>query len=682
MNMNSGSLSRWPRALVAIAIATITIPMTSTVVHAEDEESAPTITCKDVLENWGLISVDNDGVITENVNINGTYTVATIDQLYCIGAGAYLIQDDEFTSDGVSICSDSPLGELLHATYTQANNLDFDDLTVDGAEYWRPIGNNGCQFVGVYDGNGKTISDLYFDEPDLATDQRAFEGIGLFGSAGFNGRELETTTRTFALIKNVILENVYFVGFQDVGGIVGIADANTVIRNVHVTGTVGASANGWGDVGGVVGWANGGDDQLVTIEDVTVEIEITAVAGDDEDYLVYCAGGIVGYADYVVITNANATTHADDNLIHSVGGVGGCFGTSEIRDSFAIATLTANETVAGILGWAGTDVTIERSASHVTLSGGNKVGGLVGGYFQLTATDTYAIGTISGNARVGGLVGGSESENADINVDTSYASVAITADDESASGGLIGAIREDSTATITQSFWDTTVSGYNHTAEDLGDGKITAELQRLATFSDAGWDIATAIDNTKTWGLCTNINIGLPFIQNLVAVNSECVAPTADDDANPGDNQNNSPNNEGATNPNSSGSSPAPALSQQVRNRKLMESLTPTSFTQITPSELSQLPKSAIRGITKEHAAVMTREQFLALKPEQIRVLRPTTLAALPSGWLAQLSSGQVKWLLPRQIKMLSEKQLEKFSAKQRELIASVMRKAAKQTLR
>jgi len=392
-------------------------------------------------------------------------------------------------------------------------------------------------------------------------------------------------------------------------------------------------------------------------------------------------GGIIGYADFVTVRRANATTLADNNLIHSTGGIGGCVGSTVIRDSFATATLTAYETLGGILGWAGGGVVIERSASHAMLNGGNKVGGLVGGYYRLTATNTYATGTIEGNARVGGLVGGPEWEDSSIGVTNSYAAVLITAVDEDAAGGLIGQVLEDTTATVTDSFWDTTVSDFDSTAGDLGDGVTTEALKTLSTFVDAGWNIVQGPDSSYIWGISDDTNSGYPFLQVRDDSDPE-PEPEPDPQPEPENPTNNGDSGGGNTDPSPSGNTtPAPAQTPQekARSRKLMESLAPSDFAKITPAQLAQLPLSAIRGITTQHTAVMTRDQFMAFTPAQLRVLRPATLASLSPDWLQRLSYNKVKWLLPRQIRALSPKQLEKFTAKERSAMSAVMRKSAKQ---
>jgi hypothetical protein len=92
---------------------------------------------------------------------------------------------------------------------------------------------------------------------------------------------------------------------------------------------------------------------------------------------------------------------------------------------------------------------------------------------------------VTGNSNVGGLVG----QNYEGAVSNSYSTGNVTGN--SFVGGLIGV----NSATVSNSFWDTQTSG--QTTSDGGTGKNTTEMQYIATFSGAGWNI-TAVENPTT----------------------------------------------------------------------------------------------------------------------------------------------------------------------------------------
>jgi hypothetical protein len=654
MKTTRHAVRRLGSIVAGIVAVTMCIPALATVVQADGVDST-VANCKDVLAQWGIIDLANDGTITSNVDLsdaNQVFYVNTIDQLFCIGSGSYEVDTstNEITDTGVA-CNDvattgsTVLTGLMHARYVQSNDLNFNDLTVseatvDGELRWRPIGNNGCQFWGEYDGNSKTINNLYFNEPTLVSDDRAFEAIGFFGSTGDNSYKPTDSSRTSAVIKNVVLENVYIIGQQDVGGVVGIADANTVITNVSVSGTIGVSQLGYGDLGGFVGWTNGADGRPVTIEDSKVDVEFQVIRPDaPSNNEPWCAGGFVGYADWTHVSDSQSNLTVTEQLLNGIGGLMGCQYNGSVSRSFATGNYdTVSETFAV-----------------------DDVSGLVSSLANTSVTDSYSIATITGSTNVAGLVNLAQGSS----LTRTYAATVLNPlNEQTVVGGLIASQWETAENTVQSSFWDQTVSNAT-TSEDGGTGKTTSDLKTLSTYSDAGWDIVSSIDSSRVWGICPAINNGYPFLQALVDGGATCTQSTPTQDS-------------GSTN--SPATTPTQTPHERARNRKLMENLPASDFAKITPAQLAAMPLSSIRGISTTHATVMTQEQFKALTPTQLRVMRPSTLATLPAEWLSSLTTAQVKALLPRQIKALSAKQLQKFTTKQRLVLASVLRKAAKQS--
>ena len=97
---------------------------------------------------------------------------------------------------GESVCDLSCNG------YELSQPLDFDSADGYGAGGWIPIRG----FNATFDGNGRTISNLYLDV-DLQSSQ---DNAGLFGWIGAN-----------AVIKNIGLLDVEVSGAGNVGGLVG-----------------------------------------------------------------------------------------------------------------------------------------------------------------------------------------------------------------------------------------------------------------------------------------------------------------------------------------------------------------------------------------------------------------------------------------------------------------------------
>ena len=653
MKTKVGTLTRLSKSLMIVSLGAMFVPALSAPASAVNIQSLPETTCKEVLANWGLITIGNDGSIAENITMDGQapYEVRTINQLYCIGAGSFVVETDGSNNDTISntgvdcrsLNHDAVLVEMMHARYIQTADLDFANLTVDNATHWRPIGNNGCQFMGEYDGNSKKISNLYFNQPTLSSNNRPYEGIGLFGSTGDNTFAPTGTTRTTAVIKNVVLEDVTIYGLQDVGGIVGIADRYTEINNVSVSGTIGVSQLGYGDLGGIIGWANGEPNKRVIVRNSDADVTFEVIApGSPSTNIPWCTGGIMGYANDAEIYDSKASITMTNEVMTGIAGIVGCLYTGAIEGSFSAGTIdNRNQTPA-----------VE------------DVAGIVSYIQNASITDSYSVVAAANDTNVGGLV--TWADNATLT--RTYAATPISTSSNTTVGGLIALQWNATNNTVQSSFWDTTISNVT-TSEDGGTGKNTADLKMLSTYTAAGWDIVNASDLSKVWGLCAEVNNGYPFLQALTPAGSACsqVAPS--------DNSGNTPTNNNAPN-----SASSPRIQEQIKNRKWMEALSNTEFSRLTSTDLSALSINAIRGITKKHAEVMTRAQLLALTPAQIRVLRPSTLAALSAEWLSKLSTGQINYLLPRQIRALSDAQIDKFSAKQRSVFASVLRKAAKQS--
>ena len=121
---------------------------------------------------------------------------------------------------------------------------------------WTPIGNDAHQYIGTFDGNGKTISGLYIDSNA--------DYQGLFGYVGSGG-----------IVQNLSVSGTVSVSVgEDVGGVVGQNSGS--VENCAFIGSV----SGYWYVGGVVGY---------NISRVTNCYNTGSVTGTD-DYV----GGVVG----------------------------------------------------------------------------------------------------------------------------------------------------------------------------------------------------------------------------------------------------------------------------------------------------------------------------------------------------------------------------------------------------
>lgn len=112
------------------------------------------------------------------------------------------------------------------------------NLTGGSFEPWTPIGSESIIYCGIFEGNGHTISGLYFDNPGA-------ENAGLFGVVG-------TGYNTDGSISYVGIVDSYFNGGNNVGSICGKVNSGTTVKGCFSMGSVSGTSN----VGGIVGSAD------------------------------------------------------------------------------------------------------------------------------------------------------------------------------------------------------------------------------------------------------------------------------------------------------------------------------------------------------------------------------------------------------------------------------------------
>jgi len=234
-------------------------------------------------------------------------------------------------------------------------------LVWNGGNGFRPIGNSTGQFVGVYDGGGYTISNLYMYSQSSG------------GRGGFINTAVNST------IRNTHLNNISVVGdFSTVGSIV-VTCSGSSISNCSATGNIALTLSNWfgNSDGGLIGVASG----VSTILNSWSDIEFTGIM----NYI----GGIVGLTQGTT-TLKNCHSFGNAN-ISSPGAVGGLVGvmwgeTLNIRNSYSFMNLNISSNVTpGIGGIAGV---LNGSTSTTT-----------------TIQETYFAGNINSDGTVGGLVG-------------------------------------------------------------------------------------------------------------------------------------------------------------------------------------------------------------------------------------------------------------------------------------
>ena len=232
------------------------------------------------------------------------------------------------------------------------------DAAPSGSEGWSggffPIAYGDDSFIGMFDGGGHEIRDLFINRRD------GMAGVGLFGNLGPN-----------AVIMNARLENARVVGNDYVGALVGrvTVDASRVrIENSRARGEV--FGEGGNNVGGLVGGLVG------NLLDSTV-VEGSWFAG--RVWGGVNVGGLIGQA-----------------------GIGASVSAS---NNWASAQVFGARNVGGLIGRWGTDNRLENSWSGgPVIASSGSAGGLIGAGAG-SALASYASGETSGQDSAGGGMG-------------------------------------------------------------------------------------------------------------------------------------------------------------------------------------------------------------------------------------------------------------------------------------
>ena len=182
---------------------------------------------------------------------------------------------------------------------------------------WTPIGNYSKQYQGTFDGNGKTIRNLFISSTS--------NEIGFFGHAAD------------CRIKNITFDNAKVKGNDNSStGILAGCAGSCVIENIKTTGN--CSVEGKYETGGIAGRANG---NISNCENHAIVKGLHSVGGivgicfDSENSITSCA-------------NYGAITGTDQ----FVGGIIGYFGEGSLQNSANYGNITGDARVGNLIGYA------------------------------------------------------------------------------------------------------------------------------------------------------------------------------------------------------------------------------------------------------------------------------------------------------------------------------------------
>lgn len=349
--------------------------------------------------------------------VNGSYTVYEGEPTTHFDACAQ-IADDVSEIDMTNVC---------HAE-DKANNVE--ELS------WVPIGNfirsvsgekNDHQWNGFFEGNGKTITNLYINA--RANYQGLFGYIADGGNvnmltiknanvtnAKFERKGILTGSASNASFQEIKIENCSVIGSSYIGGIIGSA-TNVKINNCQNYATVEGTTN----VGGICGYLNGENSYILKCQN------FGDVMNASNDITSSNFGGIAGY-----------------NISHG---------------------------------------SIEDCANYATVSGIGNVGGLIGESYQGKLKNLFNYGEVSGKPshyasnHVGLVIGYAHNQTTFEGIIAYNQDATLMYDDQLLEGNLIGCIDEDSQTEQ--------VKGYSE--EDIASGKVTYLLNNSTSEGALKW---------------------------------------------------------------------------------------------------------------------------------------------------------------------------------------------------
>ena len=239
----------------------------------------------------------------------------------------YVNNESQYAS--ATLTEDIDLSEFCHAADAATNT---EELS------WDPIG-NGRMYCGTFDGNGKTIRNLYINSTIM---NKGFFGYANSGSiknitfdnakvknTHYNGTGILTGVFEKCTIENIkTLANCSVEGTENTGGIAGIGTGN--ISNCENR----AMVNGTNNVGGIVG--NSSDNTISSCANYG------AVTGTESN-----VGGMVGF--FISGTIQNCANYGDISGADCVGNQIGYASICNLNNVLGIGNVTATTSQSGLL---------------------------------------------------------------------------------------------------------------------------------------------------------------------------------------------------------------------------------------------------------------------------------------------------------------------------------------------
>ncbi len=330
-----------------------------------------------------------------------------VDNPYQISTAAELVWFRDQVNSGnnsisATLTEDIDLSEFCHAKDAATNTAELS---------WTPIGNSDDNtYQGTFDGDGKTIRNLYVNATSDDTGITGYAGFFGYADAGsiknitFDNAKVKSTDdyNTGILVGNAgsCIENIKTLvncsveGKDFVGGIAGVASGNIGTCENH------AMVNGANFVGGVVGNHEGVDKSITSCVNYGVVTDtgrsVGGIAG------VFASGTIQNSANYGDITGAdmvgNLIGTARECNLNNVLGTGNVTATSDTEYAGLLVgeIIKSSSTASGILAY--------NSSAKLTINGIEQTSDAVKAIGQGSLTSAEKIKAFSAEQLKSGLV--------------------------------------------------------------------------------------------------------------------------------------------------------------------------------------------------------------------------------------------------------------------------------------
>ena len=303
----------------------------------------------------------------------------------------YVNNESQYAS--ATLTEDIDLSEFCHAADAATNT---EELS------WDPIG-NGKMYCGSFDGNGKTIRNLYIKTTYIYRGFFGYANGGSIKNITFDNAKVKNTNKYCTGIltggfENCTIENIKILancsveGTENTGGIAGAGAGN--ISNCENY----AMVNGTNKVGGIVGSSYNN-----TISSCA---NYGAITGTE-----YAVGGIVGY--FGTGTMQNSANYGDISGVAQVGNLIGFAATVNLNNVLGVGNVTATATklngglIVGEIGdpWStASGVLAYNSNAKLTINGTEQTGEAVKAIGQGSLTSAFRVKAFSAEQLKSGFV--------------------------------------------------------------------------------------------------------------------------------------------------------------------------------------------------------------------------------------------------------------------------------------